>query len=269
MAQPSFPRLAIAFVRTILAVVFVSVYTCLVGPPGMVLAVLFKWPNVLYKLGSGGVLGMLWLTGIRYVVEGGEHILLGRAAVYTVNHASNVEPPLLYLALRRLFPRLQILYKAEIHKIPVLSWGFDIVGFVPIQRKNREQSAQALDQAVRQIRAGNSFLVFPEGTRSRTGELLPFKKGAFKMAIAAQAPIVPVAIDGSREAMRKGSPVIWPVTVRIRFGPAVETAGRGQDDREAVLAEVRSRIGAQLDAIRTTTVPRTDAPHSGASAAGG
>lgn len=250
MAEPSPISLAVAFVRTVVAIVFVSVYVCLVGPPGMVLAKLFRWPNVLYRLGSGGVRGMLWLTGIRYRVEGREHILRTQAAVYCVNHASNVEPPLLYMALQELFPRLQILYKAEIHKIPILSWAFDIVGFVPIQRGNRDQSGRALDQVVRQIEAGNSFLVFPEGTRSRTDDLLPFKKGAFMMAIQAQAPIVPVAISGSREAMRKGSPVIWPVTVCIKFGPAVDTAGKTQDDREEVLRLVRERIAAQLQTIR-------------------
>lgn len=255
MSQPPPLHRAVAFARTVAALLFVSVYTCIVGPPGMVLAKLFRWPNVLYRLGSGGVRGMLWLTGIRFVVEGREHILRSRAAVYCVNHASNVEPPLLYLALQELFPRLQILYKAEIHKVPVLSWGFDIVGFVPIQRGNREQSGRALDQAVRQIQAGNSFLVFPEGTRSRTGDLLPFKKGAFMMAIRAQAPVVPVAITGSRAAMRKGSPVIWPVTVRIKFGPAIETAGKTQDDREDVLEQVRDRIAAQLESIRDATRP--------------
>ncbi len=250
MVKPSPISLTVAFLRTVSAIAFVSVYVCLVGPPGMVLAKLFHWPNVLYRLGSGGVQGMLWLTGIRYRVEGREHILRRQAAVYCVNHASNVEPPLLYMALQELFPRLQILYKAEIHKIPVLSWAFDIVGFVPIQRGNRDQSGRALDQAIRQLEAGNSFLVFPEGTRSRTDELLPFKKGVFMMAIQAQVPVVPVAISGSREAMRKGSPVIWPVTVTIRFGPAVDTSGKSQHDRDDVLRLVRERIATQLQAIR-------------------
>ena len=98
------------------------------------------------------------------------------------------------------------------------------MGFVPVERGNREQSSQALDMRGRAPGGGKSFLVFPEGTRSRTGELLPFKKGAFLVALRAQAPVVPVAIAGAREAMRKGSPLINPVTVRVKLGPPIETA---------------------------------------------
>jgi len=85
--------------------------------------------------------------------------------------------------------------------------------------------------------------MFPEGTRSRTGELLPFKKGAFVLAIDAQAPLVPVAIVGARRAMRRGSPFIWPVDdIVVRIGQPVETAGATYDDRERLMDEVRRSI---------------------------
>ncbi len=89
--------------------------------------------------------------------------------------------------------------------------------------------------------------MFPEGTRSRTGELLPFKKGGFLMAINAQAPIVPVAISGARASMRKGSRIIRPVTVSIRVGQPVETTGLSSDDRDVAIDEVRARIQQMLD----------------------
>ncbi len=92
------------------------------------------------------------------------------------------------------------------------------------------------------IRAGNSFLIFPEGTRSPTDDLLPFKKGGFIMAIMAQAPIVPVAIQGGRAAMRKGSRVIQPVQVSIRLGAPIETAGVALENRDQIIAQVRERI---------------------------
>jgi 1-acyl-sn-glycerol-3-phosphate acyltransferase len=238
---------AVAAVRSLATYGLVSLYALAAGPLGIVLAVVFRWPKVLYDLGTLGVRLALALTGIRYRVEGAGHLPFDRAAVYCVNHTSNVEPPILFDLLRRVHPRLRILYKAELRRLPVLGPGFEIVGFVPIERQNREQSTRAIEQAAQALRDGNSFLIFPEGTRSRDGRLLPFKKGGFIMAIKAQVPVVPVAIRGAREAMQKGSPVVRPVTVSVRVGPPVETAGLGFADRDRLAAEVRARIAVMLD----------------------
>ena len=104
----------------------------------------------------------------------------------------------------------------------------------------------SIERAAESIRAGNTFLIFPEGTRSKTAELLPFKKGGFIMAIKAQAPVVPVAISGGRDAMRKGSWFVRPVMCRIRIGEPIETAGLSVDDRDQVIDIVRARIEALL-----------------------
>ena len=188
----------------------------------------------------------LFLSGITVALEGTENIQRRRAAVYAVNHASNVEPPIIFDTLHELFPRLRIVYKAELRKLPVLVRAFDLAGFVPLQRGNPEQSLPAIDGAVAALKEGNSFLIFPEGTRSRTGELLPFKKGGFILAIKGQSPVVPIAITGAQKAMRKGSPLIYPVTVRVRIGEPVETAGLTIDDRDTVVATVRERIKALM-----------------------
>lgn len=184
--------------------------------------------------------------GVRWVVDGAEFIQRHRAAVYCVNHSSNLEPPVLFLVLAPLFPRLRILYKAELRRLPIVTAGFDLAGFVPIARSRRGDAVAAIDRAAEGLRQGYSFLVFPEGTRSRTGALQPFKKGGFVMAINAQAPIVPVAIRGARAAMAKGSPLIRPVTLRVRFGPPIETAGLGLAHRHVVMARVRQAIEALL-----------------------
>ena len=188
----------------------------------------------------------LFLSGVKLRIDGREHLQRSRAAIYAVNHASNVEPPLLFEALSPLFPRLSVLYKAELRKLPILVRAFDLAGFIPLERNNREQSLPAIERAAEALRRGSSFMIFPEGTRSRSGALLPFKKGGFIMAIKAQAPIVPTAILGARDAMHKGSFVIQPVTVKVKFSPPVETTGMTLDDRDRLSDLVRDRVATLL-----------------------
>lgn len=236
----------IAAIRSIATYVAVSLYVLLVGTPFVALALALGNPAILYKVGDLGVRLGLFLSGITFTVEGRDHIDPSRAAVYAVNHTSNVEPPILFTALRAVHPRLRILYKAELRRLPVLVRAWDLAGFVPLERGNPEQSLPAIDSAATALREGNSFLIFPEGTRSRSGALLPFKKGGFIMALKGGAPIVPIAISGARSAMRKGSFIIRPVQVRVRVAPAVETAGLQHDQRDQLIATVRGAIEQML-----------------------
>jgi 1-acyl-sn-glycerol-3-phosphate acyltransferase len=141
---------------------------------------------------------------------------------------------------------MHILYKHEIDQIPVLARAFRMGGFIPIDRRNKESAMRSIEKGAKSIRDGSSFLIFPEGTRSRTGQMLPFKKGGFVMAIKAGAPIVPIAISGGRDAMQRGSSIIKPVRISIRVGQPVETAGVSLDDRDLLIETVRARIEALL-----------------------
>jgi 1-acyl-sn-glycerol-3-phosphate acyltransferase len=233
----------IAAVRSAATYVGVSLYVLLVGPPGMLLALVFGWRSLLYLLGHAGVWLALGLSGIRYRVLGKEHLPAGRAAVYCSNHQSNVDPPVLFDALHR---RMHVLYKAELNRIPILARAFRLGGFIPVDRRNKEAAMRSIEAGARSIENGSSFLIFPEGTRSKTGELLPFKKGGFIMAIKAQAPIVPVAVWGGRAAMRRGSPLVYPARITISVGPPIETAGLTLGDRDELIERVRAAIAGML-----------------------
>lgn len=233
----------IAAVRSAATFLAVSLYVLITGTIGMLVAMASGRNGILYVFGHGGVrLGMA-LAGIRYRIAGAEHLPHDRAAVYCANHQSNVDPPVLFEVLH---PRMHILYKAELAQMPILGRAFPLGGFIPIDRRNKESAMRSIEAGAASLRAGNSFLIFPEGTRSRTEDLLPFKKGGFIMAIKAGAPIVPVAVQGGRAAMRKGSALIYPVTVSVRVGPPIETAGVSLDDRDELIARVREAIVALL-----------------------
>jgi 1-acyl-sn-glycerol-3-phosphate acyltransferase len=235
--------LLIAGLRSLLTYVAVSLYVLAVAPPGMLISALFGAKDHLYVLGHIGVRLGLALAGIRVRVAGAEHVPHGRAAVYAANHQSNIDPPVIFHAVH---PRLHILYKAELEALPLLERAFRYGGFIPVDRRNKEAALRSIEVGAASIRAGNSFLIFPEGTRSRTAELLPFKKGGFIMALKAQAPIVPVAVQGGRDSMRKGSWIIRPVTVSVRIGAPIESAGLTLDDRDQLIAVTRQRIEALL-----------------------
>jgi 1-acyl-sn-glycerol-3-phosphate acyltransferase len=228
-----------AALRSVLTYLLTGLYVLVIGSIGLLIAIPLRWKGLLYMLGHGGVALALGLAGIRYKVVGREHIPARRAVVFCANHQSNVDPPVLFQALHR---RLHILYKAELRKIPVLGKVFEVGGFVPVQREQRDAAFASIEKAAASIRAGNSFLIFPEGTRSKTDELLPFKKGGLVMALRAQAPILPVAIMGGREAMHKGSALVRPVNVTVRIGAPIETTGMSTDDRDALIDMVRGKI---------------------------
>jgi 1-acyl-sn-glycerol-3-phosphate acyltransferase len=224
--------------RSIITYVVIILYVAVAAPIALVVGLVFRWKRGMFALGHFGASLALALAGIRYRVSGRENIP-STAVVFAANHESNVDPPVLFLGLH---PCLHILYKAELHKIPIMGTVFDVGGFVAVDRSDREKAMASIEQGARSLRAGHSFLIFPEGTRSRTGELLPFKKGGFIMAIRAQVPVVPVAISGGREAMRKGSPIVRPVRVTVRIGRPIPTEGMGIDQRDELITRVRAEV---------------------------
>lgn len=229
---------AVAAVRSLVTYLAIIAYISVAAPLALLIGGVFKWKRGMYALGHAGAGLAMALAGIRYRIIGRENIP-DTAVVFCSNHESNVDPAVLFNGLH---PMLHILYKAELRNVPLMRTVFDVGGFVPVDRADRERSLASIDRGAAALRAGSSFLIFPEGTRSRTGHLLPFKKGGFIMAIKAQVPIVPVAIRGGRDAMRKGSAIVRPVHVSVRIGKPVPTAGLSLDDRDRLISTVRSEV---------------------------
>ena len=233
----------VAAFRSVFTYVAIVFYILIIGPPGLLLTWLSRSKRLVYWLGHRGVGLALGLAGIRYRIVGRENVPPG-AVVYCSNHESNVDPAVLFQGLH---PMLHVFYKAELHKVPLMGTAFDIGGFVAVERADRHKAFASVDEAAESLRRGNSFLIFPEGTRSRSGELLPFKKGGFIMALKAQVPIVPVAVSGGRASMRKGSAIVRPVKVTVRIGQPISTAGLTIDDRDTLIERARTAVQGLLD----------------------
>jgi 1-acyl-sn-glycerol-3-phosphate acyltransferase len=230
-------------IRSVAALTFLALYVPVASVLGLPLAHVLRSPAVLYKLGRFGIGVALLLSGTRVVVEGREHLGDSRNTVVMPNHASHLDAPVLFEALGVDFKAVA---KKELFKIPFLGHVLRFAGFIDVDRGDRAQARQAVDRAARSLREGSCFLIFPEGTRTRTGELGPFKKGAFVAALEAGSRIVPAAIEGVRELMPPGGLRIRPGTVRIRLLDPVPVESYSYDDRERLAAEVRARIAGAL-----------------------
>jgi len=228
----------VALIRTIAALLVVSLFVLVAGPLGILLTFVLRTRIFLFAAAHVAVALALAIAGIRARVAGREHIPKG-GAIFCSNHQSNVDPPMLFHVLRL---RLRMIYKIEFDRVPILSYALRLAHFVPIDRRDREHASRAIQRAAAHAEHGMPFLVFAEGTRSLTGELLPFKRGGFIMAILAQKPIVPIAITGTRDAMVKGSAVIHPVRVNVRIGAPIETRGVSVSDRDRLMTDVRTAI---------------------------
>ena len=181
-------------------------------------------------------------AGVRVVVHDPERMVAGRGAVYASNHVSWYD----VFAIASVLPRYTFIAKSELRKIPIFGWGAESAGVVFLARDNRKSAFESYKGAAEQVKSGQSIVVFPEGTRGRDYSLRPFKKGPFVLAIAAQAPVVPVLVYGAREVMPKGSFRVRPATGHVHCLEAVATAGLDYERRHELMRTVWDRIAACL-----------------------
>lgn len=230
-------------IRAFLVTLVTMFYVLILGLPMLIYAVLTGNTDPLYATGTRGARMAVWLAGVRLEIHGLDKIPPHRAVVFMANHQSNCDPP----AVVGVLPPVLVIAKKEFFRIPILGRAVRMRGFIPVDRKNREQALVAIEKGVLALKAGKSFLVYPEGTRSPDGRLQSFKKGVFLMAIQAGAPIVPISVSGGNKIMPKGEFVIRPGWVRITFHEPVPTEGFSVADRQVIIERVRQAILAGLE----------------------
>lgn len=230
-------------IRALLVALFLPGYTLLASLLGYGLARISGSAAPLYALGRFGIKVALRLAGTRIEVSGRERLGDHRNTVIVANHVSHLDAPVLLQALGVDFKAVA---KKEVFHFPVFNSVLRLAGFIEVDRGDRSQSTRAIARAVAALKGGDCFLIFPEGTRSRTGELGPFKKGGFVVAMDAGSRVVPVALAGTRELMPRGGFRIRPGTVRVRVLDPVPAGSYSYGDRDALIADVRRRMAAAL-----------------------
>jgi 1-acyl-sn-glycerol-3-phosphate acyltransferase len=182
------------------------------------------------------------MAGIQVRGDGLENVPGNRPCIFMANHVSNLDPPVL---LPLVPGRTAVFVKRGLMKIPFIGIGMRMGGFVPVERRgSREDARESIDSAAKVLASGVHITSFPEGTRSRTGQLLPFKKGPFYLAQQTGAPIIPVSIHGTETMMCKGSVRIVPGVAHVTFHAPLLAADFAT--REGLIAAVRASIASGL-----------------------
>ena len=229
-------------IRTAASLLFIALGLLLLMPLLILWTLITRDANLMYFIFTRCLSVINRIAGIRVHAEGYENIPPS-VCIFASNHLSNIDPIAQFPSLPR---RCSILAKKQVFRIPILNIALRLAKIVPVDREDREAALASVDLAVKYLKEGLSFCVYPEGTRSRDGRLKPFKKGTFVMAIQAGVPIVPVAFIGAQKLMRKGDWTIHPGEVTIRFCPPVDASAYSIDQRQDLLEAVYNRIAAAL-----------------------
>jgi len=228
--------------RTLFIGVFLSLYILIVGPPLLVYTLITHNPGPIYWAGVKGVMFFVRAVGVRVRVQGLERIPQG-VCLFVANHTSSADAPAVVGAIPR---RIAILLKESLFKWPIVGQAFLSAHFIPVNRSARDAAIGSVDKATDALKAGQSFLIYPEGTRSPDGRLQEFKKGAVVMAIKAGVPIVPMACSGAHRIMEKHSLVIHPGEIVVEFLEPIDASRYSLEDRDQLNEHIRQAMAAGL-----------------------
>jgi 1-acyl-sn-glycerol-3-phosphate acyltransferase len=226
-------------VRTLLSGLVIVFFT-LILIPLLLLCFMLHLTQPLFGLAKFALRLTAFTAGLKIEVTGREHIDRKRTYVFMSNHLSFIDGPLLIL----LIPQpVRVILKKTLFRIPVIGLGMSYLGFVPVNRKGVKQGRRAIERAVHFMRHRNySFLIFPEGTRSRDGRLQPFKRGGFFLAAEAGAPILPLSLEGTFALMPRGSFFVRPGKIRVRFHPCLPVGLPGEESLADIMDKTRAAI---------------------------
>ena len=212
--------------------------------PVLLFCFLIKWPKPISPIVKLAIKLGQKILGIRIEVTGLEKIEKKTAYVFMSNHLSFIDGPLLFMLIPQ---SIRVILKKESFRIPVIGQAMRQVGFIPVDRKGIKGGKKSIDQASRVIKEkGFSFLIFPEGTRSRDGKIQPFKRGGFFISADSQAAVVPISIQGTYELMPKGSFFVKKGKIRVFFHPTISAYGYDRNNLPELMNKVKSAIESEL-----------------------
>ena len=231
------------------------------APPVLLIGSLFGRQDWIYWWANWGARNWLRLSGVKVNVTGREHLDPSQAYVFVANHQSYLDAAPLFAFTGR---RMGMIAKKELLKAPILGYSMGFVNVIAIDRSNRDRAVESLKIATERLRSGISFGVCPEGTRAQPGQMLPFKKGAFHMAVQAGVPIVPIALRNADLLMGRGRGEAWPGTIEMVMMPPVDTSWvKNEEDLAELVRQVQRMIMAELGIEELSRRPeKVTAPQS-------
>ncbi len=230
-----------AAIRSAIVWLVILVATVLFGVPAIFAALLPPRGDWFLRFARGWARTLLGAAGVRVRILHAERLEPDESFVIVANHESFCD---ILVLLANLPMQVRFLAKRSVFRVPVLGWSIAAAGFVPVDRDDRSRSVETVEAALRRLEGGRSLVIFPEETRSRTGDLLPFKRGAAHLALRTGLPILPIALAGTSRVLPSGSFAIHPGLVALSVGRAIEVSGRSLREREAVTRAARDEVRA-------------------------
>lgn len=246
MVETNTPKQPGSFSRslaTAVATVSGNTYLILGSLLFSVLSILGAWipprGNWVFRMARLWSHGLLIFSGVRLEVDFSVSLSPDQRCIYMSNHQSVFDIPALIVSLPG---QTRLLAKQSLFRIPIFGWAMKAGDFISIDRKNRSKAKESFNLAVLRLKEGSSTLVFPEGTRSLDGRLQPFERGGFLLALKSGLPIVPVGVIGSMAIRKRGSYVVRPGRITVRYGRPLKVEDFGVRGKRELTQQVREGI---------------------------